>query len=80
MGQLVAVVTGTEGTVGGVLAVMRASSVVLLTTVYNLHFNACRGKTWFFLLVGLMYLLAGHFSRSMTIMEEKKNALRSANV
>lgn len=40
--QLVAVVTGAERAVGGVLAVMRATPVVLLTAVDDLHFNAWR--------------------------------------
>lgn len=40
--QPVAVVTGAERPVGGVLAVMRASAVVLLATVDDLHLDACR--------------------------------------
>lgn len=40
--QPVAVVTGAERPVGGVLAVVRASAVVLLATVDDLHLDACR--------------------------------------
>lgn len=40
--QLVAVVTGAERPVGGVLAVMRAATVVLLAAVDDLHLNAWR--------------------------------------
>lgn len=40
--KLVTMVTGAEGAVGGVLTVMRATSVVLLTAVDNLHLNASR--------------------------------------
>ena len=35
--QLVAVVAGAEGAVGGMLTMMRAASVILLTTVNDLH-------------------------------------------
>lgn len=38
--QLVAMVAGAEGTVGGVLTVMRATSIVLLTAVDDLHLNS----------------------------------------
>lgn len=40
--QPVAVVTGAERPVGGVLAVMRAAAVVLLAAVDDLHLDACR--------------------------------------
>lgn len=40
--QLVAVIAGAERAVGGVLTVMRATSVVLLTAVDDLHLNAWR--------------------------------------
>ena len=42
--QLVAVVAGAQRAVGGVLAVMRATSIVLLTAVDDLHLNAWRGE------------------------------------
>lgn len=42
MGQPVTVVAGAERAVGGVLTVMRATSVVLLTAVDDLHLNAWR--------------------------------------
>lgn len=38
--QLVAVVAGAQGAVGGVLTAVRASSVALLTAVDDLHLNA----------------------------------------
>lgn len=44
MVQLIAMVAGAEGTVGGVLTVMRATSVVLLTAVDYLHLNAWSRK------------------------------------
>lgn len=40
--QLVTVVAGARRAVGGVLAVMRATSIVLLTAVDDLHLNAWR--------------------------------------
>lgn len=42
LGQLVALVAGTKGAVGGVLAVMRTASVVFLAAVDDLHLNAWR--------------------------------------
>lgn len=38
--QLVAMVTGAEGAVGGVFTVMRATSIVLFAAVDDLHLNA----------------------------------------
>lgn len=40
--QLVAVVTGAERPVGGVLTVMRATTAVFLAAVDDLHLNAWR--------------------------------------
>lgn len=40
--QLVAMVAGAEGTTGGMLTMMGAPSIVLLTAIHNLHLNACR--------------------------------------
>lgn len=40
--KLGANVAGAEGAVGGVLTVMRTTSIVFLTAVDNLHLNTCR--------------------------------------
>ena len=42
LSQLVCLVTGAEGSVGGVFTVVGASSIVLLTAVHDLHLNACK--------------------------------------
>jgi hypothetical protein len=42
LSQLVSLVTGAEGSVGGVFTVVGASSVVLLTAVHDLHLNTCK--------------------------------------
>lgn len=38
--QLIAMVARAERAIGSVFTMMRATSVVLLTAVYNLHLNA----------------------------------------
>lgn len=42
LSKLVTLVTGAHGTAGGVFTMMRASPVIFLTAVHNLHLYTCR--------------------------------------